>query len=159
MGGTRTKRKRTRRAVASPPSSAAFASRSPSHRRSSDAKEASQTTKPLPRKALVRYDYVKIVKVPISEAMRDFFKFDGLVIDAFEDVNTPPKKKRAEGEAEASKKPAKPEHRTFHLGSSMVRMGEFLDPALFKATAGTPSLSRELKLHLVRSPEAREDDS
>merc|ERR1712046_374361 len=80
-----------------------------------DAKEASHTTKPFPRKALVRYDYVKIVKLPISVAMRDFFKFDGLVIDAFEDVNTPQKKKRAEGEegdaaegdAEASKKPAK----------------------------------------------------
>ena len=41
----------------------------------------------------------------------------------------------------------------------MLRMGEFLEPALFRAAAGAPTLSRELKLHLVRSEEAREDDA
>ena len=133
---------------------------------SKDAKEASHTSKPYARKALVRYDYAKLVKLPISVALRDFFKFDGLVIDAFEDVNSPPKKKRdagdgaeadaGEGDGEAVKKP---EQRTFHLGSGMLRMGEFLEPALFRATAGAPTLSRELKLHLVRSEEAREDDA
>ena len=65
---------------------------------SKDAKEASHTSKPYARKALVRYDYAKLVKLPISVALRDFFKFDGLVIDAFEDVNSPPKKKRDAGD-------------------------------------------------------------
>lgn len=102
-------------------------------------KETVNTTKPLPRKALVRYEYSKLAKLPISVALRDFFKFDGLTIDVYEDVNTPIKKKKggeeggdggeAEGggdDGEGGKKKA-PEftHKSFHLGSIRVRLGEF----------------------------------
>merc|ERR1712216_1112461 len=60
-----------------------------------------------------------------------------------------------EGDGEAAKKP---EQRTFHLGSGMCAWVSSWNPRSSEQL-GAPTLSRELKLHLVRSEEAREDDA